>query len=165
MYLLPAILLFLGAGSESAADQSKVDNKQTVQIFLLERQHLEGITRAEGRTVGCGEGSLLYPRRTPFFRLSKEDVAKCTIRKEVANVLTKSWRYRVDVKLTEAAEAELMRRFRAFKSTVWWTISVDGKLRQASNTFHQSWTELPELRVKTFSNKKEAESFQQRLTR
>lgn len=149
MYLLPAILLSLGVGSDTAADQSKFDNGKTVQIFLLERQYLEGITRAEGRAVGCGEGSLLYPRRMPFFRFSKEDVAKCTTKKEVANVLTKSWRYRVDVKLTEAAEAELMRRFRAFKSTVWWTISVDGKLRQASNTFHQSWTDLPELRVKT----------------
>jgi hypothetical protein len=164
MYLLVTILLS-AVITTSSADESEPVQHPKVEVLLIESQQVEGVTRPEAQPLGCGPGPLLYAHRKPFFRISPEDVAKCTVVKEVANVFTKEYRYRVDVKLTAKAQAELMRRFQQFKSTKWWTVSVDGKVLSSEKTFHQTWTEFPAFRIKTFKHQKEAVALQKRMTR
>lgn len=164
MYLLVSLLLSAGIITVSPQKPNPTQHPK-VEVLLIENRQIEGITRPEAQPAGCGPGPLHYAHRKPFFLISPEDVSNCTVVAEIANVATKEYRYRVDVKLTANAEAEMMRRFRKFNSTKWWTVSVDGTVLSSEKTFHQSWTGLPAFGIKTFQHRREAEALKSQLTR
>ena len=145
----------------TAATQQEQNPK--VEIFLIERQHVPDVTRPEP----VGSPYEVYVHDEPIFVLSRKHVADCRLRRERADVHGNTWRWVVNIELTEETKAELGRRFRALRprKTYWWKPRLNGEhWYGGESTFHQTADPLSrfaEVRVFTTKDRSEAERVKQ----
>ena len=145
----------------TAATQQEQNPK--VEIFLIERQHVPDVTRPEP----VGSPYEVYVHDEPIFVLSRKHAADCRLRRERADVHGNTWRWVVNIELTEETKAELGRRFRALRprKTYWWKPRLNGEhWYGGESTFHQTADPLSrfaEVRVFTTKDRSEAERVKQ----
>jgi len=169
-----SICVGLLLGPAGASLPTGTDNRSSehpkIEIFLLENQPIDGITRPKGLQLSeSGRGPLTYVRKNPIFTVSKKHIAGCSLVRERASVSEKKYRWAVMVTLTKQAHSELFAPFAALqpKKTKWWTVYVNDTRRGGESNFHygtnpvtgEPWElrRFAEIRVITLSEKCKAE--------